>query len=194
MKAIWTILLLLLSNVFMTLAWYGQLRFKDFSWGKGLGVDRSASLRRHHRFPLTLWAQGSRSPIRPPLPGCNSCSLVGYFVQVSSLRRALSGRTIAMRAIRSRYFGPPLGLFAVILISWGLAFFEYVLNEPAERLGHLSHGGPFSLVKLKVIQEVTTLVVFTALSLIAFKNEALRWNHALAVLLPIVAVLLVFKK
>lgn len=122
MKGLWTILLLLSSNAFMTLAWYGHLRVKDFSWGKGLG------------------------------------------------------------------------LFSIILLSWGIAFFEYVLQVPANRIGHASQGGPFTLVQLKVLQEVITLVVFTIFTLIAFRNEVLRWNHLLAALLLIAAVWLVFKK
>lgn len=122
LKSLWTIGLLVLSNIFMTLAWYGHLRFKDFEWSRSLG------------------------------------------------------------------------LFAVILLSWGMAFFEYVLQVPANRIGHMSNGGPFTLVQLKVIQEVITLVVFVVFSLVAFKNEALRWNHALAGLLLVAAVWLVFKK
>lgn len=122
MKGAWTILLLILSNVFMTLAWYGHLRFKEFTWGRGLG------------------------------------------------------------------------LFAIILISWGLAFFEYLMQVPANRIGHEGHGGPFSLVQLKVLQEVITLVVFTLFTLIVFRNEALRWNHGLAAILLVAAVWLVFKK
>jgi uncharacterized protein len=122
MKAVVTIGLLLLSNVFMTLAWYGHLRFKDFAWSKGLG------------------------------------------------------------------------LFSIILISWGMAFFEYVLQVPANRIGHVDHGGPFTLVQLKVVQEVITLSVFTVFTLIAFRHEVLRWNHALAGVLLVVAVWLVFKK
>lgn len=117
-----TILLLVLSNVFMTLAWYGHLRVKDLSWGKGLG------------------------------------------------------------------------LMAIILISWGLAFFEYLLQVPANRYGHVGHGGPFTLVQLKVIQEIITLCVFAIFTLVAFREEALRWNHLLAALLLICAVWLVFKK
>lgn len=122
MKAAYTVGLLILSNAFMTVAWYGHLRFKDFSWGKGLG------------------------------------------------------------------------LFAIILISWGLAFFEYLLQVPANRMGHVGNGGPFSLVQLKVIQEVITLVVFAIFTLVAFRDEALRWNHALAAVLLVVAVWLVFKR
>jgi uncharacterized protein (DUF486 family) len=122
MKALGTIGLLLLSNVFMTLAWYGHLRFKDLEWSRSLG------------------------------------------------------------------------LFSIILLSWGMAFFEYLLQVPANRLGHAEHGGPFTLVQLKVLQEVITLVVFTLFSMIAFRNEALRWNHALAGLLLVGAVWLVFRK
>ncbi|MBL7947218.1 MAG: DMT family protein [Flavobacteriales bacterium] len=122
MKGLWTVVLLVLSNIFMTLAWYGHLRFKDFSWGKSLG------------------------------------------------------------------------LFSIILISWGLAFFEYVLQVPANKMGHTSNGGPYTLVQLKVIQEVITLAVFALFTVVAFKNETLRWNHALAGLLLIGAVWLVFKK
>ncbi|MBL7986112.1 MAG: DMT family protein [Flavobacteriales bacterium] len=122
MRGTWTILLLIGSNIFMTLAWYGHLRFKD----------------------------------TPALA--------------------------------------KLGLFAVILISWGVAFFEYCLQVPANRMGHLDHGGPFSLVQLKVVQEVITLVVFTAFTLLVFKHETFRWNHALAGVLLVVAVWLVFKK
>jgi uncharacterized protein (DUF486 family) len=122
MKALWTIGLLLLSNTFMTVAWYGHLRSKDMEWSRNLG------------------------------------------------------------------------LFSIILVSWGLAFFEYLLQVPANRIGHVGHGGPFTLVQLKVIQEVITLVVFTAFTLLAFRGESLRWNHALAAVFLVLAVWLVFKK
>lgn len=122
MKALSTIGLLILSNTFMTVAWYGHLRFKDYEWGRSLGV------------------------------------------------------------------------VAIILISWGIALFEYALQVPANRLGHVEHGGPFTLVQLKVLQEVITLVVFTIFTLVAFKNEQLRWNHGAAAALLVAAVWLVFKK
>lgn len=122
MRGFWTILLLLASNAFMTVAWYGHLRFKDF--------DRTRAL----------------------------------------------------------------GLVSIILISWGIAFFEYVLQVPANRLGHLGQGGPFTLVQLKVLQEVITLVVFVGFSLVAFRNETLRWNHLGAAILLVGAVWLVFRK
>lgn len=122
MRSLWTILLLVASNIFMTLAWYGHLRFKD----------------------------------HPALA--------------------------------------KLGLAGVVLVSWGIAFFEYCLQVPANRMGHVDHGGPYSLVQLKVIQEVITLAVFTVFALLAFKQESLRWNHALAAVFLVAAVWLVFKK
>ncbi|MDL2308984.1 DMT family protein [Bacteroidales bacterium OttesenSCG-928-C03] len=122
MKGIYTILLLVTSNVFMTLAWYGHLKLKEFSWGNSM--------------PLIL----------------------------------------------------------IILISWGIAFFEYCFQVPANRLGYIGNGGPFSLIQLKVIQEVITLVVFVVFSTLLFKNEAFRWNHLLAFVFLVAAVYLVFKK
>ena len=122
MKGIWTVLLLVLSNIFMTMAWYGHLRFKEFSWGKGMG------------------------------------------------------------------------LFTIILISWGVAFFEYIFQVPANRMGSNMYGGPFSLVQLKVLQEAITLVIFTIFTVLVFRNETLRWNHLAAGALLIGAVWLVFKK
>ncbi|MDQ3101677.1 MAG: DMT family protein [Bacteroidota bacterium] len=122
MKGAYTILLLVLSNTFMTFAWYGHLKFKEFEWSKGLG------------------------------------------------------------------------LFGVILISWGIAFFEYTLMVPANRIGHVSNNGPFTLVQLKVLQEVITIIVFVIFTTLMFKTEALRWNHALAGSLLVIAVWLVFKK
>ncbi|MBN2805982.1 MAG: DMT family protein [Prolixibacteraceae bacterium] len=122
MKALYTIGLLLLSNVFMTLAWYGHLKFKELKWFSTL--------------PLVL----------------------------------------------------------VILISWGIALFEYFFQVPANRIGFRENGGPFTLVQLKVIQEVITLVIFSVFTLMAFKNESLKWNHLLAFALLVVAVFLVFKK
>jgi uncharacterized protein (DUF486 family) len=123
MKSIFlTVGLLVLSNTFMTMAWYGHLRFfgKTSSWQPSL--------------------------------------------------------------------------FVIILISWGVAFFEYCFQVPANRIGFEEQGGPFNLVQLKVIQEVITLVVFAAFSLIFFKNLTFKWNHVAAFLLLIGAVYLIFKK
>ena len=82
-------------------------------------------------------------------------------------------------------------LILVILMSWGIAFFEYCLQVPANRIGFEENGGPFNLMQLKVIQEVTTLLVFIVFSAIAF-HMPLRWNHAVACLLLIGAVYFVF--
>lgn len=121
MKPLITILLLTASNAFMTLAWYGHLRFKEMSWGKNLG------------------------------------------------------------------------LISIILISWGIALFEYALQVPANRIGYNENGGPFSLVQLKVIQEVITLVVFVIFSLILFKNEVFTTNHAIGFVFLVLAVYFIFK-
>jgi uncharacterized protein (DUF486 family) len=117
-----TIGLLILSNTFMTMAWYGHLRF----FGKNANWNPS--------------------------------------------------------------------LFVIILISWGIAFFEYCFQVPANRIGFDQEGGPFTLVQLKVIQEVVTLVVFTVFSLVFFKNLSFKWNHLAAFGLLIGAVYLIFKK
>lgn len=87
-----------------------------------------------------------------------------------------------------------LGLIAIILISWGLALFEYFFQVPANRMGFQGNGGPFSLVQLKVIQEVITLIVFIGFTLIAFKTETFKWNHVLAFFFLVLAVYFVFKK
>jgi uncharacterized protein len=122
MKAFTTIILLVLSNTFMTFAWYGHLKFKEMSWSQNLG------------------------------------------------------------------------LVAIILISWGIALFEYALQVPANRVGFQEYGGPFSLVQLKVIQEVITLVVFVIFSLIFFKNETFRLNHLIGFAFLVLAVYFIFKK
>ena len=116
-----TVGLLILSNAFMTMAWYGHLRFF-----------------------------GKNSTLHP-------------------------------------------SMVAIILISWGVAFFEYCFQVPANRIGFQEQGGPFNLVQLKVIQEVITLVVFTGFSLIFFKNIAFKWNHVAAFFLLVAAVYLIFK-
>lgn len=122
MKGFFTIGLLILSNTFMTLAWYGHLKFKELKWFENLG------------------------------------------------------------------------LISIILISWGLALFEYLFQVPANRLGYDGNGGPFSLMQLKVIQEVVTLVLFVIFSLLFFKNESFRWNHAIGFTFLILAVYFIFKK
>ncbi|MFN4812861.1 MAG: DMT family protein [Bacteroidia bacterium] len=106
-----TILLLTASNVFMTFAWYGHLKFKE----------------------QQLWK--------------------------------------------------------VILVSWLIAFFEYCLQVPANRIG----SSYFSLFQLKTIQEVISLSVFSLFAVLVM-NETMKWNHLLAFLFLIMAVVLIFKE
>ncbi len=83
-------------------------------------------------------------------------------------------------------------LFLIILLSWGVALFEYCFMVPANRYGFAGNGGPFSLLQLKVTQEVISLLIFTIFTIVFFKGETLHWNHFLAFSLLIVAVYLVY--
>lgn len=83
-------------------------------------------------------------------------------------------------------------LYVVILVSWGIALLEYCCQVPANRIGFEGNGGPFSLMQLKVIQEVITLVIFIVFSLLLFDGFTLKWNHIAACVLLILAVWLVF--
>lgn len=87
-----------------------------------------------------------------------------------------------------------MSLLAVILLSWGIAFFEYTLQVPANRIGFRENGGPFSLVELKVIQEVISILVFTVFALLVFKNEHFRMNHLIGFIFLVLAVYFIFKK
>jgi uncharacterized protein (DUF486 family) len=87
-----------------------------------------------------------------------------------------------------------LGLFVVILISWGLAFFEYCLQVPANKIGYNGNGGPFSLLELKIIQEVIALIVFLIFSFLFFKDETFKWNHLIGMVFLVLAVYFIFKK
>jgi uncharacterized protein (DUF486 family) len=80
-------------------------------------------------------------------------------------------------------------LLLVILVSWGIAFFEYVLQVPANRIGH----GYFSAAELKTIQEVITLSVFAVFS-VWFLKEPLGWNHAIGFALIALGAWFVFQK
>jgi len=80
-------------------------------------------------------------------------------------------------------------LWIVILVSWGIAFFEYCLQVPANRLGY----SYFSAAQLKVTQEVITLVVFAVFSA-TYLKEGLRWNYIVGFVLILLAVFFVFKK
>src|SRR5688500_15593271 len=122
MKGIYTIILLVISNLFMTFAWYGHLYIKKTSW----------------------------------------------------LQAA--------------------GLFGLILFSWGLAFFEYVFQVPANRIGFEKNGGPFNLFQLKIIQEVITLVVFSVCAIYIFKTDTLKWNYVAGFICMVLAVFFIFRK
>ncbi|MCM1077417.1 MAG: DMT family protein [Bacteroides sp.] len=83
-------------------------------------------------------------------------------------------------------------LYLVIILSWVVALFEYCFMVPANRYGFIGNGGQFSLLQLKVMQEVISLLVFTVFAILLFKGEHLQWNHFLAFGLLIAAVYLVF--
>jgi len=85
-------------------------------------------------------------------------------------------------------------LILVILASWGVAFFEYSLMVPANRIGFNENGGPFNLMQLKVIQEVISLTVFTVIATFIFKGQPLQWNHIVAFFCLVMAVFFVFLK
>ncbi len=71
-------------------------------------------------------------------------------------------------------------LMLIILMSWGVALMEYCFMVPANKYGFNGNGGPFSLLQLKVTQEVISLLIFTVFTIVFFKGEALHWNHFLA--------------
>src|SRR5574344_1513591 len=85
-------------------------------------------------------------------------------------------------------------LYAVVLFSWGIALAEYAFQVPANRIGFSGNGGPFSLMQLKVIQEVITLIVFTIFSTLCFSGSGLHWNHLAAFICLVAAVYFVFMK
>lgn len=83
-------------------------------------------------------------------------------------------------------------LILVVLFSWGIALMEYCFQVPANRIGYEGNGGPYSLMQLKVMQEVITLLVFVIMSLIMFDGFTVKWNHIMAFFCLIGAVYLVF--
>jgi len=85
-------------------------------------------------------------------------------------------------------------ILVLILISWGIAFFEYLLMVPANRLGSSTMGGPFNMWQLKLIQEVISISVFIGFTLLFFKTEELKWNHIIGFLFLLGAVYFFFKK
>ena len=87
-----------------------------------------------------------------------------------------------------------LPLIGVVAFSWSIAFFEYLFQIPANRIGFTENGGPFTLMQLKDIQEVITLIIFTVFTTVFFKGESLHWNHLAAFVCLILAVYFVFMK
>jgi len=122
MKALLIVFLLVVANVFMTIAWYAHLRLKDEAW--------------FARLPLLV----------------------------------------------------------VILLCWGVALLEYLVQVPANKMGYAGNGGPFSLWQLKVMQECITLVVFTTFTLLVFRSETLRLNHLVSAVFLVLAVWFAFKE
>lgn len=122
-KIILTLVLLIISNSFMTLAWYGNLKLQDM--------------------------------------------------------KIISSNT---------------SIVLIVLISWCVALLEYSFLIPANRIGSEINGGPFSLVQLKVIQEVISCLVFGVIVSVLFKGETLQWNHLVAVVFLVLAVYFVFLK
>ena len=85
-------------------------------------------------------------------------------------------------------------LIGIIAFSWAIAFFEYSLQVPANRIGFEGNGGPFPLMQLKVIQEVISLVVFTVVANLLFQGQHLHWNHLAAFICLVLAVYFIFMK
>lgn len=85
-------------------------------------------------------------------------------------------------------------LIAIILLSWGVALFEYSVMVPANRIGSQITGGPFSLMQLKIIQEAVSLTVFTVIVATLFKGEPIRWNHLVSFVFILLAVFFAFLK
>ena len=85
-------------------------------------------------------------------------------------------------------------LWLVIIFSWGIALAEYSFQVPANRIGFVGNGGPFTLMQLKILQEVITLVIFTVFTVVFFRGETLQWNHYAAFACLILAVYFVFMK
>ena len=86
------------------------------------------------------------------------------------------------------------GLMVIVLVSWGIAFFEYCVLVPANRIGSMEYGGPFTLWELKVIQEVISLTVFTLFVLVFMRSDTLRWNHLAGFVCLVLAVYFIFRK
>lgn len=79
-------------------------------------------------------------------------------------------------------------LWFAIAASWGIAFFEYCLQVPANRVGHRM----FNITQLKILQEAITLIVFVIFAKLYFSGERFRWNYAVGMALVMLAVIVVF--
>ena len=80
-------------------------------------------------------------------------------------------------------------LWIVILVSWGIALFEYCFQVPANRFGHEA----YNVVQLKTIQEVITIIIFTLFSVLYLK-EQFKWNYLIGFIFIVLAVFFIFKK
>ena len=85
-------------------------------------------------------------------------------------------------------------LIGVILGSWLLALPEYICQVNGNRMGFEGNGGPFTLMQLKIIQEVLSITIFTVFTVLVFKGQTLQWNHFAAFLCLVAAVYFVFLK
>lgn len=85
-------------------------------------------------------------------------------------------------------------LLVVILASWLLALPEYICQVNGNRIGFEGNGGPFTLMQLKIIQEVLSITIFTVFTVLVFKGQTLQWNHFAAFLCLVAAVYFVFLK
>jgi len=79
-------------------------------------------------------------------------------------------------------------MWIAILVSWGIAFFEYCFQVPANRIGH----GQFTATQLKIMQEAITLIVFIVFAKLYFAGEPIRWNYLVGMALIFIAVFVVF--
>lgn len=85
-------------------------------------------------------------------------------------------------------------LLVVIFASWLLALPEYICQVNGNRIGFEGNGGPFTLMQLKIIQEVLSITIFTIFTVLVFKGQTLQWNHFAAFLCLVAAVYFVFLK
>ena len=85
-------------------------------------------------------------------------------------------------------------LIVVIVASWLLALPEYICQVNGNRIGFEGNGGPFTLMQLKIIQEVLSITIFTVFTVLVFKGQTLQWNHFAAFLCLVAAVYFVFLK